>query len=147
MLDKDYWEKLCVPYQEIEQEKKKYLSKAKNTLSRIPDSHLETLNNFFFNANPHENKDKFIDNILKSSNSTDFLRILYFYRGKRSILEEYFHKPLFTPILTEPDFRINFYPILKVYRNDKQHLIDALLYCEYKKKKRGRKIVVEPTLG
>ena len=145
--NKEYWESLCVPYDEIVEEKDKNIARCKVSLTQFSISHLSSLNTIFFNVNASEDKQQLINNICSSDKIVDFILLQSFHKGRKYLIDEFLRKHRFSGIIDDGDFLVNFLPLLKTYINNPDSLLDLLLYCEFKKKQKGEAYLVNPKWG
>jgi hypothetical protein len=142
---KEYWESVCVPYEEIQSEYDKHSGKVKLILLSLSDSVLESLNNVYFKTTKVSEKDKLVKQICESALFFDFVCLTEFYRGRSNFIEEYFTKPKFSKVISETDMKIPYVALLKAFMDSPDNLIHALLYSEYKKKPKGDTFIITPS--
>ena len=142
---REFWESVCVPYEEIQTEYGKHSGKVKLLLLSLPDSNLESINTLYFKIPKIEDKTKWIVQICESKPFFDFVCLTEYYKGRNNFVEEYLSKPKFSKLITDIDMKIPYVALIKAFLDDHDNLIHALLYGEYKKKPKGDSYILIPS--
>lgn len=143
-VDKEYWESICVPYDEITNKSDIYARKSKLELRSLGLAKIKSINNLFFNTPDSDNINEIIESIADSPNFQEFIFIKEFLKGRRDMVNEFFKKPYFITFLDEVDFSVEFIPTLKAFLNNPENLQSALLYCEFKKRPLDEIFILSP---
>ncbi|MBT4446006.1 hypothetical protein HOC96_02055 [archaeon] len=142
--DKVFWESVCVPYDEIIEQKDKHISRCKISLTQLSPAYLSSLNSAFFNVTLTGENETNISRICDSNKIIEYILIKEFYRGRKNLVDEFFKSPYFSRTISEGDWLVPYLPLLKAYQEDKKNLEKSLVYCEYKKKVQKDVFLISP---
>ncbi len=145
MVKRDYWKSLCVTTSEIDKNIQKNKLRFRLIFNKLSQSKQEELARFLqINFNENMSPKERVKALLESEKLKEYAYLDNFCKGRKDLLEQFFNKPKFNELFQPFDDDIYLMKLIRLYENDPENLVHALLFCEFIKKQGIERFMCEP---